>query len=352
MGVAGLRPFNFLPKNNVHWLGVEDGIVVDGYGQANGIGSMRGLGSGTSREFSVELFVASFKGRRKSIESILSIVNQRKGESFAIEIWTVDLVIAGWFHDTGSRKTFFDRLFCGQVFDTTHDHFVTVTSGDQGVTVYVDGISERSYPRLTLVPENFDGKLLLGQPAEGHQDWRGAIKGLALFDKAISRDRVVADFAFWKQGRADEIRSDAPNSAIYPFHERRGRMIKNEGTTGGILQIPELVIPARPVVLKIPTTRDLENWSDVILNLVGLVPLGFLLLVYLRKTRSYTATRAVLTTVFIGFVTSLSIELLQVYLPSRDSSLLDVIMNTSGVLIGASLGMVVIVLVPHKKSAM
>jgi VanZ family protein len=39
-------------------------------------------------------------------------------------------------------------------------------------------------------------------------------------------------------------------------------------------------------------------------------------------------------TVLLGFVFSLAIELLQVYLPTRDSSLLDLICNVVGTLIG------------------
>ncbi len=42
-----------------------------------------------------------------------------------------------------------------------------------------------------------------------------------------------------------------------------------------------------------------------------------------------------------GLVISLSIELLQVYLPSRDSSLLDLIMNALGSVIGAIVGLTV-----------
>ena len=335
--VAGLQPFNFFPKNDVHWLFAENGIRFAGYGEVNGTDSLRGLTPGGSQDFSMELLLASYKGRRKSIESVVSVIHQRRRESFAIEIWTVDLVIAGWFHDATSGKTFFDRLFCGHVFDTTADRFVAVTSGSEGITVYVDGTPERNYPQLTLDPVNFDGKLLLGQPPGGHQEWQGAIKGLAFFDRALSPQQVVADFASWKQGHADAMGSNAQRMAIFPFREREGRTIRNQGTIGGNLRIPESLIPEDPVVLKIPTVRDWENRSDVILNVAGFIPLGFVMVTYLRMKRWRTRTKAIAAAVFVGFVTSICIELLQVYLPSRDSSLLDVIMNTSGTLIGAGL---------------
>ena len=349
--IAGLQPFNFNPKNDVHWFQTQNGIRFGGYGQVYGTGSLRDVTS-NSNELTVELLVSSYKGRKASIESLVSVLRTNNEQGFAIEIWTIDLVVAGWFHNSATGQTAYDRLFCGQVFERKDDRFVTITSGSNGITVYVDGIPERSYPQLTLVPENFDGRLLLGEPAGGHQEWQGAIKGLAFYSEESSREQVAADFASWKQGRVERLSSNAPYSSVFSFHERQGSTIGNQGTMGGILHIPKFLIPMRPVVLKRPTTSDWEDRSDVILNLAGFVPLGILFVIYLRVARSYTGTRAVLTTFVIGFVTSVSIELLQVYLPSRDSSLLDVLMNCSGVLIGAGLGMIGIVLATRKESVL
>lgn len=79
------------------------------------------------------------------------------------------------------------------------------------------------------------------------------------------------------------------------------------------------------------------NASDVALNIVGFVPLGGLVMVYL-KNRRWADASAVVIAVAAGLVISLMIELLQVFLPSRDSSLLDVLNNTLGSGIGAGLG--------------
>jgi VanZ family protein len=60
--------------------------------------------------------------------------------------------------------------------------------------------------------------------------------------------------------------------------------------------------------------------------------------IYLDGSRRSSKGKAVVVAILIGMVTSMIIEILQVYLPSRDSSLLDVITNTLGSGIGVGLG--------------
>jgi VanZ family protein len=334
--IAGLQPFNFNPKNDAHWFQTQNGIRFGGYGQVYGTDSLGGLTS-NSNELTVELLVSSYKGRKASIESLINVLSPNNEQAFAIEIWTIDLVIAGWFHNSATGRTAYDRLFCGQVFERKDDRFITVTSGSDSITVYVDGVAQRSYPRLTLASENFDGRLLLGQPADGHQEWSGGIKGFAVFNKLLSAQQIEEDYKLWEGNDTAQLASRSTLSTIFNFDERRGRVIRNLGTVGGVLELPEDLLPVHPEFLKTPTARDIHNWSDVSLNVVGFIPFGLVLVVYLRSTGS-GAMRAILISIVISFLISILIEVLQVYLPSRDSSLLDLMMNTLGGFIGACLG--------------
>jgi VanZ family protein len=72
---------------------------------------------------------------------------------------------------------------------------------------------------------------------------------------------------------------------------------------------------------------------DIILNVVIYMPLGLVAVLAFRtrRSRSLAASAAIA----FGFLLSVSMELLQVYVPGRDPSLLDVLTNTLGTAAGA-----------------
>jgi hypothetical protein len=75
---------------------------------------------------------------------------------------------------------------------------------------------------------------------------------------------------------------------------------------------------------------------DAILNTVAFVPLGWLLYRATRGLPTSTAGRLAIVAAFCGMF-SLSVETLQFVLPSRYSSLIDVLTNTGGAVLGAAL---------------
>jgi hypothetical protein len=78
-----------------------------------------------------------------------------------------------------------------------------------------------------------------------------------------------------------------------------------------------------------------SNWMDVAVNTIGFLPLGVLLMCWLTG-RGMNAAAALCMAVSAGLVVSFGIEYLQAFLPSRDSSLRDLITNGAGTLVGSS----------------
>jgi glycopeptide antibiotics resistance protein len=76
--------------------------------------------------------------------------------------------------------------------------------------------------------------------------------------------------------------------------------------------------------------------ADQVRNVLLYAPLGFFLLLILR--RSLGPTGSVIVATLLGAVLSFSIELAQVYVTMRVSSLMDVTLNTLGALLGAAGG--------------
>jgi glycopeptide antibiotics resistance protein len=72
-------------------------------------------------------------------------------------------------------------------------------------------------------------------------------------------------------------------------------------------------------------------WSAVLKNIVGFVPLGFCFYPYLSARQG---GRAILLTIAVGAIVSFTIEILQAFLPTRDSGMTDIITNSLGTWIG------------------
>jgi VanZ family protein len=93
--------------------------------------------------------------------------------------------------------------------------------------------------------------------------------------------------------------------------------------------------PVRILLHGWPTQWDRYVLRDIILNVAIYMPLGLAAVLAFRRrhARGFAATAAIAC----GFLLSVGMELMQVYVPGRDPSLLDVLTNTLGTAAGAAL---------------
>ena len=87
--------------------------------------------------------------------------------------------------------------------------------------------------------------------------------------------------------------------------------------------------------LTLPAGRQF-NAGDVLTNVLAYMPLGFLLARLQAQRMSSFASIAIAT--LCGATLSFSVEFVQQFLPARVSSLVDLLMNSTGTLVGAVLG--------------
>lgn len=130
-----------------------------------------------------------------------------------------------------------------------------------------------------------------------------------------------------------------PPLLLFQFDEGGGNIVHNHGS------IPEpLTIPSRPHALGTRAlaqdlTGDFSDQSlalDVALNFVGFLPFGVAFALVWRPRRSGWC-KLLIGTTLAGCGLSLFIELGQAWMPSRDSSLRDWVLNTVGAAGGAGL---------------
>lgn len=337
---AGLHPFKFLPKNQISWLQESTGIILRPHSEIVGASPLASDDHGSSdspwQGMTLELWVASLN-EDDDVKDILSVYVTRAREPFAVEAWGRRLIVGGIFRDgQGHRK--FRHVGIENAFAVGARRFVTISSGSDGTNIYLEGKLQQHTPGLTLERDNFDGTLLLGQTASARQVWRGCFKGLAFYRSELTPDEVAANVAAWQRGDWAELQKRT-GLALYAFDEREGEVVHRRGDLGADLVIPKRLRAVDPVILEIPSRRDFTDVTDVAFNILGLIPFGGLLAIHLVTTHKWSTLKSTIVTVLAGFGLSLMIELLQVLLPTRDSSLLDLINNTLGTAIGAGLGL-------------
>jgi VanZ family protein len=328
MLIACLWPFR-APKNSVSWLTHGHGVAFGTHGVLLDPGSFSVAGNHDEAACSLELWLQPDPAN--DVGTILGIYSVENPRQFTIDQWHSGLALRsaspGDPMRTGSAPS-----YTHGVFTPGKSVFVTVTSGQQGTQIYVDGKLQKVTPTFRIANRMLSGKLVAGTGAETDNGWPGQLRGLAIYDHVLSPAQVLQHYTSWAGAGRPEIGEPGGTLALYLFEEGKGSRIRNEVSGSNDLYMPErYVVPAKPLL----APPSLEHWDDIIANIAGFVPLGFTLCGYLLST-GRTRLAVVITIVFCGMF-SLFVESVQVFLPTRDSDLTDVLTNLLGGAIGALL---------------
>jgi hypothetical protein len=202
----------------------------------------------------------------------------------------------------------------------------------------VDSALVRVLPQFRPTAHDITGEFVIGTSPVGNGGWPGELRGLAIYQRELTAGEIARNYLAW--GRNSE--SDPVNMqgalALYAFDERSGRAVHNRVRAGPDLHIPEhYMIFDQPLLLPVwkEYTPGWGYWRNVLLNIIAFVPLGFFVCTYLFLNSTFR--KPLLITILWGGALSLIVEILQAYLPTRQSGTTDIITNTLGTAIGAML---------------
>jgi len=333
MLVAGLWPFHS-PRNQVTWLGGRNGLRFGRHGMILSSGRFSARSTRANGPCSLEVWFEP--AGATSSGTLFSFYAPDRPRRF----WAHQSdVFLGLRSDltVGRYRTLETRLYVQDVFIQGKPSFVTVTSKGGLTQAYVNGALVRTADDFPLSSRDFDGQLVIANRPELGNSWRGSLFGLAFYDEALSPAQVLQHFDAWSgKGRPDLSESDRAR-ALYLFDERAGSVIHNRAS-GPDLRIPDHYMVLDQVFLRpfwLEYYPTWSYWGDVLINIVGFVPFGFLFCAYLSSTGGIK--KSALLTILLGFALSLTIECLQSFLPTRDSGTTDLITNTLGTCIGVGL---------------
>jgi VanZ family protein len=330
----GLWPFHS-PANEVSWMGDHDGLRFGKYGTVMGSGFFQISSPLDTSETSLEIRLQP----KRIWDSGTFLVFHKPGNlfQFSLRQSQTDLLVRTVAQpDQDHART--AELYVGDVFyPKPRPVFITITSGAKGAWIYIDGVLSAASPEFPLSAGGFTGRLVLGDSAGQPDSWSGELLGLAIYRRQLTAAQVFHNYATWKQTGRPGLADDERNIALYLFDERSGDIARDKTRSGMDLYIPKRYKVMDKLFLEPFWTEFSMSWSfwgSALKNIVGFIPFGFCFYAYLVAVLS--VKRATLVTVALGAVVSLTIEILQAYLPTRDSGTTDLITNTLGSWVGVA----------------
>lgn len=337
--VAGWWPFEPSPANRVYWLGARPGLSFRGPGIAVDREPLPPAPGGAATSFTVELVLEAELGPKAGLHAILALHETEGPARLTVCQWKSEMLIR--VPDARQPRGF--REAGTGVFEA-RPRVITITCGPGGTAFYADGRPVVRYPKFVVPASALEGCLLLGDSPEGKAAWRGRLHGLALIGRALEPAEVAARQVAWLARAGDTLADQAGLRALYLFDEGRGRRAQDRSPARHGLELPEdYAVPH-----KIAFEWHRDPWTmlqpayleDSVLNLLGFLPFGLLVCLYVRGGGAGWGMSWLLA-VLTGALLSLLIEGVQVWLPTRVSSATDLLLNTVGTALGAALACVV-----------
>ena len=328
---AALRPFHS-PLNEVSWVSNENSVRIGRNGTLLSSGTFR-FAASDRPSYSLEIWLEPALVWTRG--TILSFYAPSNPTGLSVRQDYTNLVVQ---RGTRSRENR-GRPPQIQVEDIFREPqiFLTVTSDGRAAAIYVNGSFVRKEEGFGSSAQDLAGQLIVANSPLRDSSWTGQLRGLAIYNRGLSATEVIQHYLDWTQRRQPPDAIDAKAVAFYTFHDHKGRVIHDEGTSGIDLYIPERFQVVdhflfEPLWSEIYTSR--HYFKDGMFNIAGFIPLGFLVTAYFAVV--VRIKRPALCTILVGASVSFLIELIQAYLPTRYSGMTDIITNTLGTAIGAA----------------
>jgi len=336
--VFGLDPKGYDFHNHVSRHPGSPGLHFDKYGFAytDLSNKVREAISGTNG-FSLVLTLKPKSFEQEGFNHIFSIYAGKDQNQLIVGQWYSHIIVMNGDDYDHRRKT--ARIEAEIPIGSAQPFFFAVTTGEMGTGLFIDGKEVSFDADLVLkIPAGAGPKLILANSVYGKHSWQGDIIGLAVYNKDLSVEDIALQYQALTEGKYAEAAGKETPVLLYFFDEKQGPRVFNYGDDDTQLLIPDSATPIKKIILARPLSG--AGWHrnfllDVILNLIGFIPLGFALAAVFADYGGYSEKRILLQTVLCCFTVSLTIEILQAWMPSRSSQSLDLILNTFGALIGA-----------------
>lgn len=308
---AGLRPFGNYSKNWLEYDTQANATMFKGYGLAHGHLSRFSQKASIDGDLAVllELTIADPDDGRFRI--LAQLDSPDSDDPLIIGQWRTGLI-------TINSRDYSNQLGLPRASTNLERHLgerveVLLRYGRDKTTIAVDGKVMSSGAAFSF--ESPLSRISVGNAPNGQQGWAGTLHRFALL--SADSDETLEDYGFAQNNLPEVV---------------------NKSAQGEDLIVPK---PGKYPDATWLTSLSLEqllehNTKDLVLNFFGFAPFGFIVAALMRQPRpGMGAATAVVVATGASVLFSLFIELSQTRLPGRSPHMHDLLLNSSGGLIGA-----------------
>jgi hypothetical protein len=344
---ACLWPYNFIETNRISVLPAGEGIrfeapAVPEKNNAGGIlftpdGLRCRLNPGCE-EGSVSVGIR-LKAATETSGCVKRIFDMREvdgSEAFYIGQWKSYLIVRSFASGPADGKPY-QEIGAADALTAAKEHTVTVSSNLEGTAVSIDGRLAKLFPGVRLLRESetlAGHRVHLGNSPDISCPWAGEIYELAIYGRGIGPGDAI------ERGDIETFYGGTVTDKAVAFYRFGGidaeRIVDVSGNRND-LNAPRRLFFEKPM-LHLASFSDLGK-ADFLLNAVGFIPLGFIYFFRQYRVSRKPVWQSAAESVTMGVALSLAAELIQAWLPTRDSSMADLIANTAGALMGAAGGL-------------
>lgn len=340
MSYFGFRLKGFRPKNHVQWSDSGVGLTFKRFAMIHTKSFFSSADRFSGNRLTIECAVEPEFSKYSGFRFLLLLHDGRDERQLVVGQWRSSLYIMNGDDYSYQRKL--PRISVQLDDKAQRAQLVTIVSSASGTAVYLDGHLKKRKTALVLkLPDRVEQtRLVVGNNLRGNRPWTGKILGLALYDRVIEEEKVLKHFQTWYRGNNfNAFKPDAPQ-LLYAFDEGKGHTVYNRIGPGLDLMVPVRLKALKKNVLSWPkvSKSTLHNLiKDAVVNLLGFIPLGLVLAATLSRLQGVGGRTIWAVVLLSSFCFSLIIEMVQIFMPSRDSSILDLILNTFGGWLGVVL---------------
>ncbi|MBN1981000.1 MAG: VanZ family protein [Chitinivibrionales bacterium] len=335
MVYAGLKPKGFRLRNDVSWLSQTNGITFGRTGIAytdTPLNETYRIGD----SLTIDIALTAFQSTHRHHRTIFCILDRKKAILLQIYQWGKSVALRVHHPDGSSayEVEWPDDLELGSV-----ELLTMVVSLQNGITLYRNGHKVRALKPSLPLPDTAEiGQLILGNSPTAQNPWRGELYMLSVHTTVLSDDEISNRYHQWNESKSLAVLPQTV--ASYLFDERMGETAHDRSSKIGDVHIPNLFrILQKKILISAWDDFQLSRSfaSDSLINLFGFTPFGFFFFALLWNLDGFMKRHRWLLVLSFGGIISLTFELIQVFIPTRCSQSIDLLLNILGTLLGSLL---------------